>query len=461
MNLKRMSLSLAIALTLGASTSYTLAADKAEEATNTITATTQTTETTNASANAKAKTDTAVTKTESTQTNTTATTQNPEATKVDTVAKDNATPADIPNTTSTTSGDYTDINKHWAKDEIIAMSHMGYIKGYSDNTFRPNATVTREQIASIYNNIITKKASEKELATIKAKAAKVSYEDVSTDRWSHEAITNLAAAGVMYGAKAGAFVPEHKMTRGEFAVTAALFAKQQGVKNKNASTKVNFKDADTIPASIRPHVEQLAQEGFIVSGATVPFRSNDAITRAEAISILYRIVENKPAKIAKSVAAAEKQAQEKAAAKEEAATKSTPDQTKLEDKVFEELDKTYQNSSRFLDYGVMYWQNDKLHVALKNKKDLETVKANLAARGDSNINDTVVVEQSKYSQAEYDLIEKNFRKQYKTAEPNGTIYTVFPDVPNNQLVTVVSTASEKTQAVLKKAFGTKVKTLIK
>ena len=105
----------------------------------------------------------------------------------------------------------------------------------------------------------------------------------------------------------------------------------------------------------------------------------------------------------------------------------------------------------------MYWRDNQLHVALKSNSDLDTVKANLASQGNATINNYVVVEPSQYSQTEYDVIESNFRNYYSKNEKGGNIIAVFPDVENNQLYAVVSTASKETQQGISKVFGSKVK----
>ena len=109
----------------------------------------------------------------------------------------------------------------------------------------------------------------------------------------------------------------------------------------------------------------------------------------------------------------------------------------------------------------MYWRDNQLHVALKTDRDISTVKANLANRGDSTVNNYVVVESSQYSQAEYDAIDTNFRNYYNKNEKAGTILATFPDVENNQLYAVVSTASKETQQGISKLFGSKVKMTVK
>jgi len=91
----------------------------------------------------------------------------------------------------------------------------------------------------------------------------------------------------------------------------------------------------------------------------------------------------------------------------------------------------------------------------------ELEKANLASRGDSTVNNYVVVEPSQYSQTEYDAIDANFRNYYNKNEKAGTILATFPDVENNQLYAVVTTASKETQQGMSKLFGSKVKMTVK
>ena len=136
-------------------------------------------------------------------------------------------------------------------------------------------------------------------------------------------------------------------------------------------------------------------------------------------------------------------------------------QDALENSVFTQLNKTYRTPEAFQDYGVMYWRDNQLHVALKSSADMDTVKANLASQGNSTINNYVVVEPSQYSQTEYDVIESNFRNYYSKNEKGGNVIAIFPDVENNQLYAVVSTASRETQQGISKVFGSKVKMTVK
>ena len=443
-------------------------------------------------------------------------------------------------------GVYPDTKDNWARDAIQAMTQAGYLSGYADNTFKPSAQITREQAAAIYGKVLQHNLNEQELADIVTKESATSYSDVEADRWSSSAIKLVSAAGVMEGTSKTAFTPSKTMDREQFVASAASLAKKLNLSTPVKTEKVTFKDEASISSAYLADIQYMAQRGIVASGATENFNPKQPVTRAQAATILNRMlngaglatpkhttteakaetavkedtkkvekaVEKDASKVSKDakkdVAKVDKDAKKDAAkadktVKEDAkkaektakadtkkvekdaktnkneavAQKTEPTRTvrpvrrstlkaldqkqqaSLEDKVFVELNKTYKTPEAFQDYGVMYWRDNQLHVALKTDSDISTVKANLAAHGDSTVNNYVVVEPSQYSQTEYDAIDANFRNYYNKNEKAGTILATFPDVENNQLYAVVSTASKETQQGISKLFGSKVKMTVK
>ena len=421
-------------------------------------------------------------------------------------------------------GVYPDTKDNWARDAIQAMTQAGYLSGYADNTFKPSAQITREQAAAIYGKVLQHNLNEQELADIVTKESSTSYSDVEADRWSSSAIKLVSAAGVMEGTSKTAFTPSKTMDREQFVASAASLAKKLNLSTPVKTEKVTFKDEASISAAYLADIQYMAQRGIVASGATENFNPKQPVTRAQAATILNRMLNGAglatpkhtttEAKaetavkedVKKADTAAEKDASKvskdakKDVAKADKAVKSDAkkvekdvkgnknaavaqkteptrtvrpvrrstlkaldqkQQAALEDKVFNELNKTYKTEDAFQDYGVMYWRDNQLHVALKTDSDISTVKANLAARGDSTVNNYVVVEPSQYSQTEYDAIDANFRNYYNKNEKAGTILATFPDVENNQLYAVVTTASKETQQGMSKLFGSKVKMTVK
>lgn len=421
-------------------------------------------------------------------------------------------------------GVYPDTKDNWARDAIQAMTQAGYLSGYADNTFKPSAQITREQAAAIYGKVLQHNLNEQELAEITTKESATSYSDVEADRWSNSAIKLVSAAGVMEGTSKTAFTPSKTMDREQFVASAASLAKKLNLSTPVKAEKVTFKDEASISSAYLADIQYMAQRGIVASGATENFNPKQPVTRAQAATILNRMLNgaglatpkhttteakaetavkedtkkadtalekdtSKVSKDAKKDVAKADKAVKSDAKKVEKDVKGNKDaavaekaepthtvrpvrrstlkaldqkqQAALEDKVFSELNKTYKTEDAFQNYGVMYWRDNQLHVALKTDSDISTVKANLANRGDSTVNNYVVVESSQYSQAEYDAIDTNFRNYYNKNEKAGTILATFPDVENNQLYAVVSTASKETQQGISKLFGSKVKMTVK
>ena len=421
-------------------------------------------------------------------------------------------------------GIYPDTKDNWARDAIQAMTQAGYLSGYADNTFKPSAQITREQAAAIYGKVLQHNLNEQELAEIATKESSTSYSDVEADRWSSPAIKLVSAAGVMDGTSKTAFTPSKTMDREQFVASAASLAKKLNLSTPVKAEKVTFKDEASISSAYLADIQYMAQRGIVASGATENFNPKQPVTRAQAATILNRMLNgaglatpkhttteakaemavkedtkkadtalekdtSKVSKDAKKDVAKADKAVKSDAKKVEKDLKGNKDaavvekaeptravrpvrrstlkaldqkqQAALEDKVFSELNKTYKTEDAFQNYGVMYWRDNQLHVALKTDSDISTVKANLANRGDSTVNNYVVVESSQYSQAEYDAIDTNFRNYYNKNEKAGTILATFPDVENNQLYAVVSTASKETQQGISKLFGSKVKMTVK
>ena len=546
MKLNKLSLSLAITLALGSTFGM---AHAETTAAHTKAKTTTVTNTQAKATPAKATTAKTTAKTE-----TKATEAKPATAEKASEAKAEAKPTAKATEAKTTTkakealpaGVYTDTKDNWARDAIQAMSQAGYLSGYSDNTFKPSAQITREQAAAIYGKVLQHNLNEQELADIVTKESATSYSDVEADRWSNSAIKLVSAAGVMSGTSKTAFTPSKTMNREEFVASAASLAKKLNITTPVKTEKIRFKDEDSISLDYVADINYMAERGIVASGTTENFNPKQPVTRAQAATILNRMlngaglatpkhaapeakaetavkedakkvekaVEKDASKVSKDakkdVAKLDKDAKKDAAkadkaVKEDAkkaekaakadakkvekdvkhnkseavAQKTEPtrtvrpvrrstlkaldqkQQSSLEDKVFVELNKTYKTPEAFQDYGVMYWRDNQLHVALKSDSDISTVKANLASRGDSTVNNYVVVEPSQYSQTEYDAIDANFRNYYSKNEKAGTILATFPDVENNQLYAVVSTASKDTQQGISKLFGSKVKMTVK
>ena len=90
--------------------------------------------------------------------------------------------------------------------------HPAYLAGFADGTMRPDAPLTREQLAQIVYRLLPEDARKNE-----PRAA--AYVDVAANRWSYRAVCALTELGVWSDDRQAHFVPTEAVTGAEFAET--------------------------------------------------------------------------------------------------------------------------------------------------------------------------------------------------------------------------------------------------
>ena len=90
--------------------------------------------------------------------------------------------------------------------------------GYAeDGSVRPNANITRAEVATIFFRLLTDEARDTMWSTTNT------FTDVPADAWYNTAVSTMAAGGILQGDETGAFRPNANITRAEFAAIASRF----------------------------------------------------------------------------------------------------------------------------------------------------------------------------------------------------------------------------------------------
>lgn len=100
-----------------------------------------------------------------------------------------------------------DIENHWAKEEIGNLVSTGVIKGYSDDSFKPNQTITREEMMVMLSRIVNLDNAAKD-------REKVRFNDLN-DSYAAAEIVAGAQAGIVKGNGTENFYPKSNATRAE------------------------------------------------------------------------------------------------------------------------------------------------------------------------------------------------------------------------------------------------------
>lgn len=99
------------------------------------------------------------------------------------------------------------VSSAWYHDAVNYVVEHGLMSGYSDNTFRPNAILTRAQLAQILYNQAGRPAT-----------GMSNFVDVSADAWYNDAVAWAVQNGVVGGYGDGTFRPNAHITREQFTV---------------------------------------------------------------------------------------------------------------------------------------------------------------------------------------------------------------------------------------------------
>ena len=154
--------------------------------------------------------------------------------------------------------------------------HIAYVYGYPDGTVRPNGTITRAEVTTIFYRLLTN-ARRDEIFT-----SENSFRDVDSSMWYNKAASSMAAGGYIQGYADGTFGANKPITRAEFVCLAARFATK-------TTGFASYTDVDNGHWAARS-IAICASNGWVQGYEDGTFRPDQPITRAEAMTIINRML---------------------------------------------------------------------------------------------------------------------------------------------------------------------------
>ena len=161
-------------------------------------------------------------------------------------------------------------------------AHKAYISGYPDGTVRPEATITRAEVATIFYRGMTEASKTAFHSDIQL------FTDVHEGDWYYEAINTLASAGIIKGCDGGEIRPNAPITRAEIAAMVTRFT-VLGRNLEDAAYRGVFKDV--AEGAWYAGAVELANELGWAQGHDGLYRPNDNMTRAEVMTMVNRILQ--------------------------------------------------------------------------------------------------------------------------------------------------------------------------
>ena len=163
--------------------------------------------------------------------------------------------------------------------------HVAYIIGYPDGTVRPNRSITRAEVATIFFRLLTDDARDRYWSQTNT------YFDVIPEAWYNNAISTLSNMGIINGYEDGSFRPDNPITRAELTKIAVSFFGSAG-NNFKSSSFTDVADGAWYSSFIAA-AEEL---GLVKGYGDGTFLPDNLITRAEAFTIVNRTLKRAPHK---------------------------------------------------------------------------------------------------------------------------------------------------------------------
>ena len=163
---------------------------------------------------------------------------------------------------------------------LNTQDHDAYLLGYEDGTVRPEGSITRAEVATIFFRLLTDESRDKFWSQTN------DYTDVPADAWYNSAVSTLSNAGILDGYEDGTFRPDGNITRAEFATITARFL-EASYDGGNC-----FPDIDGHWAA--EYINEAANAGIVDGYEDGTFRPQQNITRAEAVTMVNRTVDRHP-----------------------------------------------------------------------------------------------------------------------------------------------------------------------
>ncbi|HHY42442.1 MAG TPA: S-layer homology domain-containing protein [Thermoanaerobacterales bacterium] len=184
---------------------------------------------------------------------------------------------------------FTDITASrydWVRPYIEKMNLAGVVKGMTDTTYGPDASVTREQLITMLVRLMgwESQASGKTLPSDFPKASSVAP-------WARGYVAVAVEKGIVSGKDFEDFRPQDAAIRSEVAVFAvkALGLGQEAESRKNLSVSLTFTDGYMMEPEVRPYVEIAVEKGIMKGFPDNTFKPNDKFTRAQMATVLHNL----------------------------------------------------------------------------------------------------------------------------------------------------------------------------
>lgn len=172
---------------------------------------------------------------------------------------------------------FSDIQESWAKDDIISIVGIGWMKGTSNVNFSPNSIITRAQAA-----VTLVRALELEEINV---PEEIKFDDVSKNHWAYREVQIAANKDIFKGMGGNKFDPEQHITREQMAtLLSRIIEKDENTIIDNKNPFIDVKNGWSYNSII-----EMNSLGIFKGFEDKTFRPSEKMSRAQMAAVLNRI----------------------------------------------------------------------------------------------------------------------------------------------------------------------------
>lgn len=163
----------------------------------------------------------------------------------------------------------SDVDTHWAKEEVNYMVEKEVIKGYPDGTFKPNDNMKKSEFYTVINGLMGF-----------TELGEVAFEDVAETAWFYAEVQK--GVGAEYILPGTTLEPAVNITRGE---VARIIVKVFEIELNEAAAE-EFTDHESF-GELKATIGGLKNADLVAGFPDGNFGAEGEITRAEVVKMLH------------------------------------------------------------------------------------------------------------------------------------------------------------------------------
>lgn len=179
----------------------------------------------------------------------------------------------------------------WASDAINSMADSGIIKGYEDGTFQPSKSISKLEGLVLISRILGFNDSEN--ASFTDEAAELYADTLGKYKinFGQREVSYLLLKGVLKADELDDYIGDDNYSVGlkRYEVATLLTKALDAGDSLTSAASLEYKDADSIPASAKKYVKYVTDQGLMNGMEDNTFSPNTDVTRAQAAVVLKKL----------------------------------------------------------------------------------------------------------------------------------------------------------------------------